>query len=80
MKIVRRLSVLQWEVSDVSSNERTKGQHCDFRRALSVLTKGYLTTRLHPIGRFVGYQMPRKSEQICEESETFVNAAEHFGD
>jgi hypothetical protein len=66
--------------SDLSSNERTKCQHCAFIKALSFLTKGYLRARFHPTRRFVKQQMPRKSEQTCEESETFRNAALHFGE
>jgi hypothetical protein len=60
---------------DLSSNEWTKCPHCAFRKALSFLTKGYLTDRFHLTRRFVKQQIPRKSEQICEESETFRNAA-----
>jgi len=65
---------------DLSSNERTKCQHCAFINAVSFLTKGYLTARFHPTRRFVKQQMPRKSEQTYEESETFRNAAVHFGE
>jgi hypothetical protein len=74
-------NVRRWSVpSDPSSNKRTKCQHCAFRKALSLLTKGYLTARFYPTRRFVKQQMPRKSEQTCEESETFRNAAVHFGE
>ena len=54
-------NVRSW--GDLSSNERTRCQHCTFRKALSFLTKGYLTARFHPTRRFVKQQMPRKSEQ-----------------
>jgi len=57
--------------NDLSSNERTKCQHCAFRKALSFLTKGYLTALFHPTRRFVKEQMLGKSEKTCEESVTF---------
>ena len=66
--------------SDLSSKERTKCQHCAFRKAVSFLTKGYLVPRFHPTRRFVQQQMPRQSEQACGDSETFRNAAVHFGE